>query len=428
MDSDIDFARSAINHLNRFDMRIEFFPLAAPVGTNQRYGELGAAMTGNVLRFRSRSAFREVGKVFGFDQRSAERPAALASSWEWKGPTDTMENSIKAAGFDLRNSRNRKYLEMAERIQSYPRNLGQHSGGMVICQGHLASVIPIERAAMAGRTVIQIDKDDCSDIGAIKVDLLGLGMLAVLKDTAYLVPQYYGVPLDYAQLPQEDAVYATIQAGDTVGLFQIESPAQIATVVRTRPKCFRDLSDEVAIVRPGPVTGKFVNPYIERKLGRQPVTYLHISFKPFLERMYGVPLYQEQVMKIGMVAASLTGGEAEELRKAMGGKRSEAIIAGMKERLHQGMTANGIAPDVQAEIMRILYTVKEFMFPESHAHSFASIAYSSAYTRFHYIAAYTCALLNNQPMGFYSPDTILNDAKRDGLKGLPLDVQNSDWR
>jgi error-prone DNA polymerase len=393
----------------------------------QRYGELGAAMTANVITFRSRSAFREVGKVFGFDEKTAERPAALASSWEWKGPTDTMENSIKAAGFDLRNPRNRKYLEMAERIQKYPRNLGQHSGGMVICQGHLASVIPIERAAMAGRTVIQIDKDCCSDIGAIKVDLLGLGMLAVLKETAYLVPQYYGEPLDYAQLSQEDAVYATIQAGDTIGLFQIESPAQIATVVRTRPKCFRDLSDEVAIVRPGPVTGKFVNPYIQRKLGRQPVTYLHPSFQPFLERTYGVPLYQEQVMKIGMVAANLTGGEAEELRKAMGGKRSEAILAGMTSRLRAGMTANGFDAKTQDEVLEVLSSVREFMFPESHAHSFASLAYSSAYTRHHFPAAYSCALLNCQPMGFYTPETLLNDAKRHRVKVLPIDVQQSEW-
>jgi error-prone DNA polymerase len=280
---------------------------------------------------------------------------------------------------------------------------------------------------MAGRTVVQWDKDDCSDMKIIKVDLLGLGTLAVLKDTAYLVPRHYGVPLDYAQLPKDAAVYESIQLADTVGLFQIESRAQMSALPRTKPTCFADLSMQVAIIRLGPVTGKFVNPYIERRLGRQPITYLHPLFEPFLRRTLGVPLFQEQVMKIGMVAANLTGGEAEELRKAIGGKRSQAITAGMTARLHAGMTASGIAPDVQAEIMRVLSTVKEFMFPESHAHSFASIAYSSAYTRFHYIAAYTCALLNNQPMGFYSPATILNDAKRHGLKGLPIDVQHSEW-
>jgi error-prone DNA polymerase len=393
----------------------------------QRYGELGAAMTANVTTYRSRSASHEAGKALGFDKATAGRLAGLVSSWEWKGPSDTLANTFRAAGFDMRNARIMKYLEMCERMQNLPRNLSQHSGGMVICQGHLDSVVPIERASMAGRTVVQWDKDDCSDMKIIKVDLLGLGMLAVLKDTKYLVPQYYGVPLDYAQLPQDRAVYESIQLADTVGLFQIESRAQMSALPRTKPKCFADLSMQVAIIRPGPVTGKFVNPYIERRLGRQPISYLHPLFEPFLHRTLGVPLFQEQVMKIGMVAANLSGGEAEELRKAMGGKRSEAIITRMTARLHEGMTANGIKPKIQTEIMRILSTVKEFMFPESHAHSFASIAYSSAYTRFHYIAAYTCALLNNQPMGFYSPDTILNDAKRHGLKGLPIDVQNSDW-
>ncbi|HEV2619146.1 MAG TPA: OB-fold nucleic acid binding domain-containing protein [Acidobacteriaceae bacterium] len=213
----------------------------------------------------------------------------------------------------------------------------------------------------------------------------------------------------------------------TVGLFQIESRAQMSALPRTKPKCFADLSMQVAIIRPGPVTGKFVNPYIARRLGREPVTYLHPSFKPFLERTLGVPLFQEQMMKIGMVAANLTGGEAEELRKAMGGKRSESIIAGLKTRLHEGMTANGFSATAQEEVMRVLATVKEFMFPESHAYSFASIVYSSVYTRHRYPAAYTCALFNNQPMGFYSPATIANDAKRHGVKIVPIDVQRSDW-
>ena len=393
----------------------------------QRYGDLGAAMTANVITFRSKSASREVGRALGFDPQTAGKLAGLMSAWEWKAPSDTLESSFRAAGLDMKHRRITHYLRKCYDILSLPRNLGQHSGGMVICQGHLDSVVPIERASMVGRTVVQWDKDDCSDMGIIKVDLLGLGMLAVLKDAAYLVPQYYGIPLDYAQLPQDDAVYAAIQEADTVGLFQIESRAQMSALPRTKPKTFRDLSMQVAIIRPGPVTGKFVNPYIERRLGRQPITYLHPSFKPFLERTLGVPLFQEQVMKIGMVAANLTGGEAEELRKAMGGKRSESIIAGLKKRLHEGMTANGFDEAAQAEVMRVLSTVREFMFPESHAHSFASIAYSSAYTRHHFPAAYVCALFNNQPMGFYSPATIANDIKRHRVKVLPIDVQRSDW-
>jgi error-prone DNA polymerase len=393
----------------------------------QRYGELGAAMTANVTTYRSRSASREAGKALGLDKETAGRLSGLVGAWEWKGPSDTLENTFKTAGFDMRNARIAKYLELCERLQNLPRNLSQHSGGMVICQGHLDSVVPIERASMPGRTVVQWDKDDCSDMKIIKVDLLGLGMLAVLADCRELVPKHYGKTLDYAQLPQDAEVYEGIQKADTVGLFQIESRAQMSALPRTKPKCFADLSMQVAIIRPGPVTGKFVNPYIERRLGRQPITYLHPSFEPFLHRTLGVPLFQEQVMKVGMVAANLTGGEAEELRKAMGGKRSDAILTRMRERLIEGMTANDIAPDVQVEILRILSTVKEFMFPESHAHSFASIAYSSAYTKFHYLAAYTGALLNNQPMGFYSPSTIINDAKRHGLKVLPIDVQHSEW-
>jgi error-prone DNA polymerase len=393
----------------------------------QRYGELGAAMTANVITFRNRSSSREVGKVFGFDQRMTATLASLMSAWEWKAPSDTLENSFKAAGLDMKHRRIAHYLQKCGDVLNLPRNLGQHSGGMVICQGHLDSVVPIERASMPGRTVVQWDKDDCSDMGIIKVDLLGLGMLAVLKDTAYLVPQHYGEQLDYAQLPQDAAVYETIEQADTVGLFQIESRAQMSALPRTKPKCFADLSMQVAIIRPGPVTGKFVNPYIARRLGREPIAYLHSSFKPFLERTLGVPLFQEQVMKIGMVAANLSGGEAEQLRKAMGGKRSESIIAGLKTRLYEGMTANGFDMATQEEVMRVLATVKEFMFPESHAHSFASIAYSSAYTRYHYAAAYTCALFNNQPMGFYSPATIANDAKRHRVKIVPIDVQRSAW-
>jgi error-prone DNA polymerase len=393
----------------------------------QRYGELGAAITANVTTYRSRSASREAGKVLGFDRETAGRLAGLVSAWEWKGPSDTLKNTFGAAGFDLRVPRVAKYLELCERLQRLPRNLSQHSGGMVICQGHLDSVVPIERASMAGRTVVQWDKDDCSDMGIIKVDLLGLGILAVLKDCRDLVPKHYRDNLDYAQLPQEDEVYESIQQADTIGMFQIESRAQMSALPRTKPKCFSDLSDQVAIIRPGPVTGKFVNPYIQRRLGKQPIAYLHPLFEPFLRRTLGVPLYQEQVMKIGMVAASLTGGEAEELRKAMGGKRCDAILAKLKTRLHEGMTANGISLEIQEEVIRILSSVREFMFPESHAHSFASIAYSSAYVKFHYLAAYTCAMLNNQPMGFYSPATLINDAKRHGLKVLPIDVQHSEW-
>jgi error-prone DNA polymerase len=392
-----------------------------------RYGAEGSAMTANVISFKNKSASREVGAALGFDDETAGKLAGLMSAWEWKAPSDSLENTFRAAGLDMQHKRVLQYVRKCHDLLRQPRNLGQHSGGMVICQSHLSSIVPIERASMEGRTVVQWDKDDCSDMGIVKIDVLGLGMLAVLSDCRDLVPKHYGAVLDYAQIPHDDAVFKGITEADTVGLFQIESRAQMSALPRTKPKTLKCLSKQVAIIRPGPVTGNFVNPYIERVAGRQPVTYLHPSFQPFLERTQGIPLFQEQVMRIGMVAANLTGGEAEELRKAMGGKRSDAVLAGLKTRLIEGMTANGFTPEQQAEVMRILSTVREFMFPESHAHSFASIAYSSAYVKFHYLAAYLCALLNNQPMGFYSPSTLINDAKRHGLKMRPIDVQHSDW-
>lgn len=393
----------------------------------QRYGELGAAMTANVITFRNRSAAREVGRALGFDKNTAGKLAGLMSAWEWKAPSDTLENSFKAADLDLKHNRIQHYLRKCHDLLNLPRNLGQHSGGMVICQGHLAEVVPIERASMDGRTVVQWDKDDCSDGRIIKIDFLGLGGLHVLKETQYLVPQFYGVPLDYAQLPEDKRVYDSISAADTIGLFQIESGAQMSALPRTRPQNRRDLAMQVAIIRPGPVVGKFVNPYIERRLGRQPVTYIHPSFQDFTERTLGVPLYQEQVTKIVMVAGNLTAGQAEELRKAMGGKRAESVLQKLMGQLLAGMEENGFTEAQKEEVIQILSTVREFMFPESHAHSFASIAYSTAYTRFHYPAAYLAAILNAQPMGFYSPETLANDAKRHGVKILPIDVQKSDW-
>jgi error-prone DNA polymerase len=394
----------------------------------QRYGELGAAMTANVTSYRNRSASREAGKALGFDEETADKLAKSVGAWEWKGPTDTLEHSFRMSGLDLREPRIAKYLEICERLQSLPRNLSQHSGGMVICQGHLDSIVPIERASMQGRTVVQWDKDDCADMGIIKVDLLGLGMMAVLSDCTKLIPEYYGKPLDLAQLPQEGAVYESIQKADTVGLFQIESRAQMSALPRTRPKCFSDLAMQVAIIRPGPVVGEMVNPYILRRLGRKEVTYLHPSFEPFLRRTLGVPLFQEQILKMAMAAADLTGGEAEELRRAMSSKRKAGILQGLRVRMHAGMTAKGISLDVQDKIMKMIESVKEFMFPESHARSFASIGYASAYIKFHYLGAYTCAMLNNQPMGFYSPATLITDAKRHGLKVMPIDVQHSEWQ
>jgi error-prone DNA polymerase len=393
----------------------------------QRYGELGAAMTANVISYRGKSAAREVGKAMGFDQEASARLSSLVSQWEWRGKTDTMAHSFQNAGFDLRHPRIAKYLELCMRIQNLPRHLGQHSGGMVICQGQLNSVVPLERASMAGRTVVQWDKEDCADLGIIKVDLLGLGMMAVLKDCLELIPRHYGVDVDLAQLPEDEEVYRTLQRADTVGMFQVESRAQMASLPRNCPKEFYDLVVQVAIIRPGPIVGKMMHPYMRRRQKKEAITYPHPSLEPVLKRTLGVPLFQEQLLRIAMTVANFTGAEAEELRRAVGMRRSWERMKNLEGKLRAGMTANGIDPVTQDHIVENVSSFALYGFPESHAASFALIAYASAYFKVKYLAAFTCAILNNQPMGFYMPAVLVKDAQRHGLRIKPIDVQLSDW-
>jgi error-prone DNA polymerase len=310
-----------------------------------------------------------------------------------------------------------------------PRHLGQHSGGMVICQGQLDSVVPLEPASMPGRVVVQWDKEDCADMGIVKVDLLGLGMMAVLKDSIELIHDHYHEEVDLAHLPPDDPqVYSSLQQADTVGLFQVESRAQMASLPRLLPKRFYDIVVQVAIIRPGPIVGQMVNPFILRRQGREEVTYPHPTLEPVLQRTLGVPLFQEQLLRIAMIAANFTGGEAEDLRRAMGFKRSQARMREIEAKLRTGMTQNGIPPKAQEEIILSITSFALYGFPESHAASFALIAYASAYLKCRYLAAFTAALLNNQPMGFYSPATIVKDAQRHGLKMLPVDVTCSKWK
>ncbi len=394
----------------------------------QRYGELGAAMTANVITYRGRSAAREAGKALGFDADTLGRLTKLVGAWEWKGPTDTLDASFHTAGFDIQHRRIAKYLEICERMQDIPRHLGQHSGGMVICAGQLNAVVPIEPASMPGRTVIQWDKEDCADMKIIKVDLLGLGMMAVLEDCLDLVPRHYKEPLDLAQLPQDDPeVYRTLQRADTVGMFQVESRAQMSALPRNCPARFYDLVVQVAIIRPGPIVGKMMNPYMKRRQGKEAVTYAHPLLEPVLKRTLGVPLFQEQLIRMSMIVANFSGGEAEELRRAMGMRRSQARMRELEIKLRQGMTANGIRSDAQEQIIQSIASFALYGFPESHAASFALIAYASAYLKCHYLAAFTAAMLNNQPMGFYNPATLVKDAQRHGLRVKPIDVQRSDW-
>jgi error-prone DNA polymerase len=395
----------------------------------QRYGERGAAMTANVITYRNRMAAREMGKALGFDPETLAKISAAVATWEFRDENDALDRRFRDAGLDLSHPRLRKYYELCLAVQDMPRHLGQHSGGMVICQGQLDSVVPLEPASMPGRVVVQWDKEDCADMGIVKVDLLGLGMMAVLKDSLELVRRHYPQEVDLAQLPQDDPeVYSALQKADTIGLFQVESRAQMACLPRLHPKKFYDIVVQVAIIRPGPIVGQMVNPFLQRRQGREEVTYPHPSLEPVLARTLGVPLFQEQLLRIAMIAANFTGGEAEDLRRAMGFKRSQARMREIEAKLRAGMTQNGISQKAQEEIILSITSFALYGFPESHAASFALIAYASAYLKCHYLAAFTAALLNNQPMGFYSPATIVKDAQRHGLKILPVDVMCSGWQ
>ena len=416
----------------------------------EKYGRLGAAMTANVITYRSRSAAREVGKALSLDAAHVDALAKVMNNFEFTDPNETLGRNLAAAGMSLDAPRMRMFADLWMRIQDLPRHLGQHSGGMVICQGSLDAVVPLEPASMPGRVVIQWDKDDCADMGIVKVDLLGLGMMAVLQDAIELVnaggirdpgPGTRGAAespiadrgsraptFDLAHLPPDDGdVYELLQKADTVGVFQVESRAQMATLPRLKPTHFYDLVVQVAIIRPGPIVGDMVHPYLNRRAGREPVIPLHPSLEPVLARTLGVPLFQEQLLRMAMVAAGFTGGQAEELRRAMGFKRSEKRMKQIEVQLREGMANNGITGDTAERIITSITSFALYGFPESHAASFALLAYASAYLKVHYPAAFYAALLNNQPMGFYHPATLVKDAQRRGVRFHPIDVQQSDW-
>src|SRR5216684_3196572 len=394
----------------------------------QRFGKAGAAMTANVITYRARSASREIGKVLGLPQAELDRLSNLLPHFEFVTEHDDLANRAAEAGFARDDRRVRLFLTLCRQIAGLPRHLGQHSGGMVIAKTRLDEVVPLEPASMPGRVVVQWDKDDCADLGIIKVDLLGLGMMAVLEQAVPMVRAHEGVTVDLAQLPPGDpGVYQLLQKADTVGVFQVESRAQMATLPRMRPENFYDIVVEVAIIRPGPIVGQMVNPYLQRRAGRQEPTVPHPSLWPVLKRTLGVPLFQEQLMRIAMVAANFTGGEADELRRAMGSKRSVERMKAIEARLRQGMTANGIAAKSQDEIVQGISSFALYGFPESHAASFALLVYASAYLKVHHPQAFYAAMLNCWPMGFYSPATLVKDAQRRAVRMRPIDVTRSDW-
>ncbi len=411
-----------------------------------KYGRLGAAMTANVITYRTRSAAREVGKALSLGEPDIDVLAKAMNNFEFVDPNETFARNLSAVGLSLDRPRMRTFAELWLAVQDLPRHLGQHSGGMVICQGELDSVVPLEPASMPGRVVVQWDKDDCADMGIVKVDLLGLGMMAVLQDAMELVntstpnsqpptstsgPNAHPAPratFDLAHLPPDDPdVYDLLQKADTIGVFQVESRAQMATLPRLKPTCFYDLVVQVAIIRPGPIVGDMVHPYLNRRAGKEPVVPLHPSLEPVLARTLGVPLFQEQLLRMAMVAAGFTGGQAEELRRAMGFKRSEKRMKQIEVQLREGMARNGITGGAAERIIHSITSFALYGFPESHAASFALLAYASAYLKVKYPAAFYTALLNNQPMGFYHPASLVKDAQRRGMSFHPIDVQQSDW-
>ncbi|TMB15781.1 MAG: DNA polymerase III subunit alpha [Deltaproteobacteria bacterium] len=394
-----------------------------------RYGERGAAMTATVISYRTRSAVREAGKALGLSLAQVDRLAKLLRAHGYTDAHDELAAQLRAGGVDPDAPRIQLVVRIVRQMLGLPRHLGQHTGGMVIAAGRLDEVVPLEPAAMPGRNVIQWDKDDCADLGLIKVDLLGLGMLAALEEAIPLVREHEGTAVDLAHLPPDDpTVYDMLQRADTIGVFQVESRAQMATLPRMRPEHFYDLVVEVAIIRPGPIVGQMVNPYLKRRAGREPVRYAHPTLEPILRRTLGVPLFQEQLLRMAMTVAGFTGGEAEELRRAMGFKRSVERMQGIERRLRDGMNARGISGAAQEEIVQSITSFALYGFPESHAASFALLAYASAYLKAHHPAAFACALLNAWPMGFYAPATVVKDAQRHGVEVRPIDATRSDWK
>jgi error-prone DNA polymerase len=385
-------------------------------------------MTANCITYRPRSAVREIGKALGLTGAEIDRLAKRIGPYEFQPADDTLAEQVKGAGLSLEDGRTKHLLRLAGEMMGLPRHLGQHSGGMVVCAGRLDEVVPLEPASMPGRVVVQWDKDDCADLGIIKIDLLGLGMMAVLADAVPLIKQHENVEIDLAHLPPNDKrTYSMIQKADTVGVFQIESRAQMATLPRMKPEKFYDLVIEVAIIRPGPIVGQMVHPFLKRRAGREPVTYAHPSLEPILKRTLGVPLFQEQLMRIAMVAAGFSGGQAEELRRAMGSKRSQERMRVLEVELRAGMSKNGISGKAQDDIVLGIKSFALYGFPESHSASFALLVYASCYLKAHHPAAFYASLLNNWPMGFYHPASLITDAKRRGVQLRPIDVTRSDW-
>jgi error-prone DNA polymerase len=369
---------------------------------------------------------RELGKALNLPENILDRFSSLYAHGDFP-QTIELTGQLTQAGLPATHPRLPALVSVAQRLRGLPRHLGQHSGGMIICQGQLDSVVPLENASMPGRVVAQWDKDDCEDLGIIKVDLLGLGMMAALQDSLEIC-QARGRPVDLARIPKDDpATFALLQKADTIGVFQVESRAQMVTLPRMKPVTFYDLAVEIAIIRPGPIHGKAVHPYLERRAGRQAVTYSDERLRPILDRTLGVTLFQEQILRIAMVLGGFTAAEADELRRAIGFKRSPGRMERVQAKLCDAMAHNGVPPAAIDEVIHALATFALYGFPESHALSFALIAYASSYLKVHRPAEFYAGIINNQPMGFYSVSTLIQDARRHGVRAKPVCVVASQW-
>jgi error-prone DNA polymerase len=393
-----------------------------------KYGRNRAALAATVITYRPRSALRDLGKAFGLTPQECSH---LAKVMQWWDGSATIPERVREAGFDADSPWLRRLLPLACELTvfpGFPRHLSQHVGGFVIAQGLLEELVPIENAAMPERTVVQWDKDDLNDLGLLKVDLLALGMLTALKRAFALLNGYRGTHYSLGELPAEDPkVYDMMCRADTIGVFQIESRAQMAMLPRLKPRCYYDLVIEVAIVRPGPIQGDMVHPYLRRRSGREALDYPGEEVRAVLHRTLGVPIFQEQVMQIAIVAAGFSPGEADALRRAMGAWKRSGGLDPFRERLLSGMHAKGYSSEFAQRIYQQMLGFGEFGFPESHALSFALLVYDSAWLKCHEPAAFTCALLNSQPMGFYAPAQLVRDARAHGVEVRAVDACKSHW-
>ena len=391
----------------------------------EKYGRHRAGLAATVVTYRSRSAIRDVGKALGY---SLDRVDALAKQVDGYHNVSDLDQRCASVGIDPGSLTGKRLVHLVDELTGFPRHLSQHVGGMVMTRGRLDELVPIENAAMEDRTVIQWDKNDLEELGLLKVDCLCLGMLSAIRKCFAMVADCWFHEFDLATVPQDDCrVYDMICDADTVGVFQIESRGQMSMLPRLKPRCWYDLVIEVAIVRPGPIQGNMVHPYLRRRNGEEATEYPNAEIEQVLKRTLGVPIFQEQAMKLAVVAAGFTPGEADQLRRAMGAWRKTGVIEKFQAKLMEGMRAKGLSDEFANQVFRQIRGFGEYGFPESHAASFALLVYVSAYLKFYYPAAFTASLLNSLPMGFYAPAQLVADARRHAVQVLPVDVNSSDW-